>query len=115
MDVNEVAPSMPEPAPRLGGEPVTPALVAWLIDHAAAQSVVDAVLARDAFGREKYGQPLMTDDGRDVVEDARQELADALQYIMRARLTHADITALGPLIRWVAALYYDTVTTGCAP
>ena len=31
---------------------------------------------RNAFGVAKYGQPLMTQDGRNGIEDARQELCD---------------------------------------
>lgn len=35
---------------------------------------------RNNFGVEKYGTSLMTNNGRDVVEDMRQELGDLLMY-----------------------------------
>lgn len=85
------APSIPEPAPVAGGEPVTPRVLAWLATQAvnvgedAVSSAVALVLARDAYGRAKYGQGLCMGDGRDTVEDLRQELGDALQYGIKAR------------------------------
>lgn len=82
--------SKPEPAPRAGGELVTPRVLAWLAtqavnvgDEAVARAVA-LVRARDAFGRLKYEQGLSMGDGRDTVEDLRQELGDALQYGVKA-------------------------------
>lgn len=85
------APSIPEPAPVAGGELVTPRVLAWLTTQAvnvgegAVSRAVALVLARDAFGRAKYGQGLSMSDGRDTAEDLRQELGDALQYGIKAR------------------------------
>ncbi len=62
------------------------------------------VLARDAFGRAKYGQPLMTGDGRDGVEDALQELGDAAQYIFKAAATGQDVEPLREHVRALGAL-----------
>lgn len=71
--------SVPEPPPKVGGEPITPSLLKFLrsrgLDGAAA-----LVEERDAFGREKYGTPLCRGNGRNAVEDLRQEIGDALQY-----------------------------------
>ena len=103
--------SVPEPPPVERGVPVTPVLVGFLRDRGAPAEVVVAVLARDAFGREKYGQPLMSEDGRDPVEDCRQELADGLQYAMRARMVGADLTPLLPFVTELRALIVD----GAAP
>lgn len=82
--------SKPEPAPRAGGELVTPRVLAWLAtqavnvgDEAVARAVA-LVRARDAFGRLKYEQGLSLEDGRDTVEDLKQELGDALQYGVKA-------------------------------
>ena len=46
-------------------------------------NLIELVKQRDAFGRAKYGQPLMTNDGRNGLEDARQEMGDLLQYICK--------------------------------
>ena len=80
--------SVPEPAPIPGGELVTPRVVEWLKGRSwkGTEDAIALVLARDAFGRAKYGQGLSLGDGRDAVEDLRQELGDALQYAMKARL-----------------------------
>lgn len=88
--------SKPEPSPVQRGELVTPSLVAWLRargDIGAAQLVRE----RDAFGRQKYGQGLMTGDGRDTVEDLLQELGDGLQYGWKAVLQGIDLATLRPL------------------
>lgn len=83
--------SIPEPAPIAGGEPVTPRVLAWLATQAvnvgevAVSRAVALVLARDAYGRAKYGQGLCMGDGRCTAEDLRQELGDALQYAIKAR------------------------------
>ena len=76
-----------QPQPRPGGRPVTPWLLGWLASVEAPLEVVEAVRARDALGRVRYGQPLTTVDGRDPVADLAQELADALLYAARLRMT----------------------------
>jgi len=90
--------SVPEPPPEPRGEPVIPGLLAWLREQgeeAAAQLVVE----RDAFGTRKYGQTLLSDDGRDPIEDCRQELGDALIYSWKARMRGADGSSLFSLAR----------------
>lgn len=89
----QVEPSRPEPPPVDRGEPVTPPLVEWLRGR-GLEDTARLVEARDAFGREKYGQPLMSHDGRDPIEDARQEFGDALQYVQRALMVGADLSPL---------------------
>lgn len=96
----DYAASVPEPAPKDEGTEVTPQLVEWLAWHGFDLSI-PLVKERDAFGRAKYGQPLKTGDGRSTFEDLRQEIGDALQYAMKARLQGIDIT---PLLSDVRAL-----------
>lgn len=70
----------------------------------ARDELIHLVRERDAFGRAKYGQPLMSNDGRNGIEDARQELGDLLQYVMKCKLAGQDISDLLSLIedaRWV--------------
>lgn len=103
---DSIGPSRPEPAPVNRGEPVTPPLLDWLRSY-GFDDEARVVEARAAFGREKYGQPLMTLDGRDPIEDARQELADALQYVQRAAMLGADLTPLAGLLDALCALTID--------
>ena len=100
--------SRPEPAPENAGEPVTPALVAWIqaqgLDEGTKRSVIAGVEERSAFGAEKYGQVLMSRDGRDSVNDAAQELIDALQYIQAARMKGQNLDAVKPLVALLTQL-----------
>jgi len=96
--------SVPEPAPVAKGVPVTPELLAWLEQGKHLKGALELsalVRERDAFGRAKYGQPLMSEDGRNTLEDARQELGDLAQYLYKARMTGADTSSLLPLIALV--------------
>lgn len=102
-------PSVPQPPPKSGGILVTPILVAYLTENGYDEAA-KLVQERDAFGKLKYKQGLMTDDGRDVVEDARQELGDLLQYAFSARFQGRSLKplrALLPALIGVLVLYGD--------
>lgn len=81
-------PSQPEPPPTGNGDLVTPSLTEALADYPELAALVSA---RDAFGRAKYGTGLRTNNGRDPIEDARQELGDLLQYVWQAKMEVRDI------------------------
>ncbi len=97
--IGEARASVPEPAPKPHGEAVTPYVLDWIATHADVYYAGDPaplmhlVQARDAFGRQKYGQPLCTGDGRNTEEDLKQELGDALQYAMKMSLDGTDPAA----------------------
>lgn len=97
--------SVSEPPPKKEGIPVTKALLEWLetqgIGDAGVQDTINLVSARDAFGRKKYGQCLMSQDGRDEVEDAMQELGDLLQYLYKAKL---NVRSIAPIKRMLPVL-----------
>jgi len=93
-DLGTVLP--PQPAPKPEGEDVLPSLLRWLFDRGHLARLPDLavkLLARDALGRRKYGQPLRTDDGRDDGRDLEDELLDALQYAHK--LAHRGTLAEG--------------------
>jgi hypothetical protein len=96
--------SVPEPPPTVGGEVVPDVLINYLTlfkdEHKQnipelardkfivnMDGLVSLIHQRDNFGRTKYGQPLMSEDGRNGVEDAKQELGDLLQYLMKCQLS----------------------------
>jgi len=79
-------PSVPEPPPTAGVSEVVPALLAYLKSAGNPQELIDLIQARDAFGREKYGQTLMTHDGRNAVEDLDQEVGDSFVYAFKIRM-----------------------------
>lgn len=92
----------PEPAPVPGGREVTPLLIAWLRAHVSdlvfRETLIGGLQARDTYGRAKYGQPLMTHDGRDDRTEVLQEVIDAIQYAFKARLNGGQIPELLPFV-----------------
>jgi hypothetical protein len=100
--------SLPEPSPKNAGEPVTPALVAWIqtqgLDEQTKREVIAGIEERSAFGAEKYGQVLMSLDGRDSVKDAVQELIDALQYLQAARMKGQSLDPIKPFLSLLTQL-----------
>ena len=54
-----------------------------IIDYDA---VISYIKQRDEFGKSKYGTSLHTDNGRCPYEDLKQELGDAIQYLMQILL-----------------------------
>ena len=100
--------STAQPDPIVRGQPVTPALVAWILERGEdVEQLVAIVEACDAFGRRKYGQPLFSDDGRDVSADFGQEVVDAAFYGMAARMRGVSLAAWAPVLRALADLVAD--------
>jgi hypothetical protein len=64
----------------------------------------DLSASRAAFGEAKYGQPLMTGDGRDSVEDAKDEIGDFFHYLQKAIMNDEDVDELVPLMKAAYAL-----------
>lgn len=82
---------MSQPAPVERGIVVPDALIAfinerYLLSERAREELVALIRERDALGRSKYGQPLMSEDGRSGVQDCLEELGDLLQYAMKCKL-----------------------------
>ena len=94
-DANGV--STPEPPPERGDRDVPGPLIAFLEDQ-GYDDAADLVRERVRFGVEKYGTRLETDNGRDPIEDAKQEIGDALQYLAQAKMEGRDLRELNDLI-----------------
>lgn len=60
-------------------------------DKSYNNEVLEQLFQRYNFGLQKYGQPLMSDDGRDAVRDANEELLDAIQYIIKCKYNKLDL------------------------
>jgi hypothetical protein len=109
--------SIPEPPPKDCGVAVTPLLCDWIngleTDHHITQQVKvrmrDLIMARHNYGMDKYGQPLKTEDGRDSVEDGRQELGDLMQYLFKAKMNGEDIAPIMELIPFLLKLLQQDV------
>lgn len=95
--------SQPEPAPINSGKIVPDLLIEELgkaehIDNRVIRSTINLIKSRDNFGRQKYGQPLMTNDGRSSIEDSKQEIGDLLQYVYKARLNNEDVSEIRKMV-----------------
>jgi len=98
----------PQPPPVNKGTPVPPAFQAWAREK---NFVVAAELSksRSDFGIEKYGQPLMTQDGRDSVEDAIDEIGDFFHYTQKAIMNGEDLSRLVEFVVIAQELLGDAV------
>lgn len=81
--INNTSASVPEPDPKNGVTPVTNNFIEWIQNNStnsAADDIVKLLEERRQFGLEKYGIELHTFNGRNAVEDIRQELGDLIIY-----------------------------------
>lgn len=100
----------PEPPPRAEGEPIPELLVEWLEEKVENPgTIVEDIRARAEFGFKKYGQYLMSDDGRDTINDARQEAIDLLKYMYKAKLRGEDLKNLADVLGAIVSLYKDSI------
>ncbi len=88
-----LATTIPADQIRNAGEPVFPALRAWLRDI-GADDLIPLIDAREAYGIAKYGQTLMTDDSRDTCAEVANEAADKLAYGQKARMQYPELESL---------------------
>lgn len=83
----------PQPEPVSAGVPVYDFLCPLLEQHKASDEIMSLVENRYKQGLEKYGQPLMTGDGRDTKSDLVQEVVDALYYCAKGIHNGSDWNA----------------------
>jgi len=76
--------TLQQPPPRNHGTPAIDALRSGSLREAAGKLLADAAIARGEVGRETYGSLLTSNNGRDPMVDALQELADAVVYLVQA-------------------------------
>lgn len=90
--------SIPEPPPVNRGQPIYHIVLQYLervtADEKTKTEVSRLLQDRYTFGLNKYGQPLMSEDGRNDVEDCIQEIGDAIQYIVKAKYNGKDISSI---------------------
>lgn len=63
-------------------------------DKSFNNEVLEQLFNRYNFGLQKYGQPLMSDDGRDSVRDANEELLDCIQYVIKCKYNKCDLSSI---------------------
>lgn len=77
------------------GEPVFPALRHWLTGRPKVLALVNE---REIYGIAKYGQTLMTGDGRDTATEIANEQADTLAYMQKHIMQHGFDDWIGDLL-----------------
>ena len=105
-EIGQTIASLPEPLPKPQGR-IVPDHLLSVIEQAQElqldptfdrmrndhlQKLSELVKQRNAFGMQKYGQPLYSEDGRNGLEDARQELGDLLQYVCKVQMSSENYT-----------------------
>lgn len=96
MDEIEDIMNAEQPNPLNNGIEVTPKLIEWIqsqekIEKIVKDDVIALVRSRYELGLQRYGQPLMTEDGRITIKDALDELGDLLQYVYKGKLNREDM------------------------
>tara|TARA_R100000808_G_C2154593_1_gene165680 strand:+ start:6824 stop:7180 length:357 start_codon:yes stop_codon:yes gene_type:complete len=85
--------------------------------HIKSPLLLDIINKRYKFGLDKYGQPLMSQDGRDTYKDIMDELGDAAQYIAKLKIevgfepTPEDIERIDNIIHVCDSLIQLTLTS----
>lgn len=97
----------PQPAPKAKGQVVYYSL---LTKRQFKPEIKELLRRRFLQGMEKYGQPLMSDDGRDNDADLIQELIDAVFYCQKAILQdRQDEPTLDDIIRVLENVYFRQI------
>ncbi|MDX8379800.1 MAG: hypothetical protein R8K48_07120, partial [Gallionella sp.] len=100
-----------QPPPVHKGVAVPPVFQAWARDN-GFHDAADLSESRSAFGIAKYGQPLMTEDGRDSIEDAIDEIGDFFHYVQKAIMNKEDLSRITDLLAVADALLADAAQGG---
>lgn len=112
--VTDLAVTIPTDQIRNAGEPVFPVLREYIKRYVVSpgeQTMLDLVDRREQFGIAKYGQTLMSDDGRDTPTEITNELLDALVYITKWRMQNPGNTGIENLLRFSVASTAGTFET----
>jgi hypothetical protein len=91
--MNHLASSIPPEHIRNAGEPVFPELRNRL-EFYYSERLLDLVNQREAYGIAKYGQTLMSDDGRDTPTEIVNEMLDMLAYLTKWSMQNPDNYAI---------------------
>lgn len=97
---------MSQPNPVNKGENVPSEFRNWA-QHNGFDDASQLSKIRDLFGQTKYGQPLMSEDGRDTIKDAVEEIGDLLHYLYKARMNNLDVDSIKKYLPVLIALCDD--------
>jgi hypothetical protein len=83
----------PEPAPKANNHPaIADVVAAEFVGRGSDPAIAEDIMARKAFGLQKYKTPLQPFNGRDTLNDLYQEVLDAVKYarvvLYEAQVSH---------------------------
>ena len=104
--IADLATTIPPTQIRNGGEPVFPVLRNYACGSSRLLSLINA---REMYGIAKYGQTLLTDDGRDTPTEVVNEALDLLAYLTKLTMQHPADRGLVILLRDTVALVEEIV------
>lgn len=99
-----------QPSPKKGGVEVYSILPKYLKGTVGENNeyLQQKLKQRYDFGKKKYGQALMTEDGRDTVRDLEEELLDAIYYLSSNLHTNKNIDNAKMMIRTINGMINQT-------
>lgn len=103
-----LAQTIPADQIRNAGEPVFPELRRRLGPY-SRDRLIELIDVREAYGVAKYGQTLMTDDGRDTPTEVVNELLDALAYVTKWSMQQPNTRQVEDYHRDLRVLLADMV------
>lgn len=106
--MTNLAVTIPPDQIRNAGEPVFDELRKQLGPYSRAY-LLPLIDEREAYGIAKYGQTLMSDDGRDTPTEVVNELLDALVYITKWSMQNPDSSHVKTYHRELRLMLADMV------
>lgn len=103
-----LAVTIPPEVIRNAGEPVFPVLRNYARGSIRLLSLINA---REMYGIAKYGQTLMSDDGRDTPTEVVNEALDLLAYLTKLTMQYPADSGLVILLRDTVALVEEIIAT----
>lgn len=108
--LTDLAVTIPATQVKNAGEPVFLVLRDYIQRYAGQKEMMLALVERrEQYGIEKYGQTLMSEDGRDTPTEITNELLDALAYLTKWAMQNENNTTIDYALRRAIAFVVDMV------
>lgn len=108
LTVTNLAVTIPPEVIRTQGVPVFPVLRTYAAGSVRLLALIDA---REQYGIAKYGQTLLSDDGRDTPTEIVNEAIDLLAYLTKLSMQHQGDRSLLVLLRDAVAFVEEIIGT----
>lgn len=108
--VSNLAVTIPATQVENAGEPVFPVLRDYIRRYTGQKEMMLALIdQREQYGMGKYGQTLMSEDGRDTPTEITNEMLDMLAYLTKWAMQNENNTTIDYALRRAIAFVVDMV------